>query len=592
MAEKVHQPDINPVIADDNLRVYVIIMLVAACILITVLAFDLNADLIATQLFYLPILYSTWFYPKRGIVVAGTCGIAYEIIGFFNRYPNVIALTALTIQAAIFIGIAGIVTFLIDRIRTDEIRYRTVFEHSQLGIVYVDRRDFSIVFCNRKFASMLHFMPEELRGRRFPDLLHSMTEQERFFSSVKPGEEIKDFETCLTAHDGSIRWVNLSWSGAGDHIISCTAIDINARKLAEKAVNENITKYRQLTENSPTSIVVVQDGAIRFANSAFGRFLGHPVAELIGKDLCAFVDEKNRAECTTIVHSAESKPSIMQEGEFRFMTSTGDVRIAGFFTMPIQHINRPAVLITLIDTTEQQHLEEKIRIDNERRRGIMMTVAHELRTPLQPIMGYLNLLVQDPGGFGLTDETKKILERCIASVDRERQIINQMLDLSVLESGKLQLSVSQFSPSALVGSVIDASGYAVKAEIKTDIPGNLTVTADKDHMFTVIDSLLSNAITYSKPPRFITITYSSDQQDPCHRISVADNGIGIPDYALSSIFEPFQLVDAAKLSRQYGRIGISLSIARKIVQLHGGDITVRSTVGAGSTFTIYLPKNT
>ena len=110
------------------------------------------------------------------------------------------------------------------------------------------------------------------------------------------------------------------------------------------------------------------------------------------------------------------------------------------------HHDEPASLINLVDISEKQRFEDKIQLDNERRRGIIITVAHELRTPLQPILGYLNLLVQDPEGFGILDDTKKILERCLVSVERERQIINQMLELSVLESGRLHLSLLEISP--------------------------------------------------------------------------------------------------------------------------------------------------
>jgi signal transduction histidine kinase len=78
--------------------------------------------------------------------------------------------------------------------------------------------------------------------------------------------------------------------------------------------------------------------------------------------------------------------------------------------------------------------------------------------------------------------------------------------------------------------------------------------------------------------------------DNFHHISIEDNGIGISENAYSSIFEPFQLADAAKLSRRYDRIGLSLSIAKKIVQMHGGDITVESVLSVGSTFTLHLPK--
>ena len=256
----------------------------------------------------------------------------------------------------------------------------------------------------------------------------------------------------------------------------------------------------------------------------------------------------------------------------------------------ILHLEKPATMINIIDISEKQRLSDKIKEDNERRRGIIITVAHELRTPLQPILGYLNLLISDPEGFGIVKETKKILERCLTSVERERQIINQMLELSVLESGKLQLSYSTFKLESLVKSVLDTSGYFSKAEITLDIPESVTLTADMDRIYCVIDSLLSNAVNYSKSPRRIKVFYYSETDDTQHHISIQDNGIGIEKNVFLSIFEPFQLADASKLSRRYDRIGLSLSIAKKVVQMHSGDISVDSKVNSGSTFTIHIPR--
>ena len=156
-------------------------------------------------------------------------------------------------------------------------------------------------------------------------------------------------------------------------------------------------------------------------------------------------------------------------------------------------------------------------------------------------MGYLNLLLEEPEEAGLTEETRKILERCLASADRERQIINSMLDFSVLESGKVQLSCTRFFLAELVQSVIDTNGYSELAEITVSIPPATSVTADMTRIFIVMDSVLSNAIRYTNPPRTIVIDYHSEDADPFHHISVSDNGIGIPDHAKSSIFEPFQL---------------------------------------------------
>ncbi|MDD1695650.1 MAG: PAS domain-containing sensor histidine kinase [Methanoregula sp.] len=350
-------------------------------------------------------------------------------------------------------------------------------------------------------------------------------------------------------------------------------------------------QYRELTEKLPTGILVVKNGIILYANPAFESFSGFSHGEITGKDLEFFVDPADHEEFRTFTRYSNGEKSVPGRGEFRFVTRSGEMRVAILFTQPISHAGEPAVLINLVDISEKQRFEDKIQLDNERRRGIITTVAHELRTPLQPILGYLNLLIQDPGEYGILDDTKKILERCLASVERERQIINQMLELSVLESGRLHLSYSTFPLATLVNSVLDTSGYSAKAEITLEIPDTLVVSADMDRLFGVFDSLLSNAVNFSRPPREISICYRPGIHDSCHFIAVRDNGIGISESAFSSIFEPFQLADAAKLSRRYDRIGLSLSIAKKIMQMHGGDITVESTLNAGSTFTLSLPKD-
>jgi PAS domain S-box-containing protein len=349
--------------------------------------------------------------------------------------------------------------------------------------------------------------------------------------------------------------------------------------------------YHQLAVHSPTSIVVARNGNILYTNPAFSLFSGYSEQEITGKALISYVNPSDREEFTMYVKQCTDVTPTAKRCEFRFVTKSGDIRVALLLATQIMHEGEPEILMNIIDISEKQRFEEKIQLDNERRRGIIITVAHELRTPLQPILGYLNLLVQDPAGFGITDDTKKILERCLVSVERERQIINQMLELSVLESGRLHLSYSRFPLGTLVNSVLDTNGYFSKAEIHIDIPDFLMIYADMDRLFGVFDSLLSNAVNFSRPPREITIVYTSGIDDNYHHISVQDNGAGISESAFSSIFEPFQLADAATLARRYDRIGLSLSIAKKIMQMHGGDITVQSKLNIGSVFTLHLPKN-
>jgi len=574
----------------DIVRTCVIISLAICCTLITALSFSRSIEFINYQLFFIPIIYAAYFYPKRGVLVAFICGIAYQAIGYYYRYPSYEALVTVTSESILFVLIASLIAYFIEKIRVGETRYRSIFEHSQLGIALFNRRDFTIRQTNSRFPAMLDYTPEEITGRSFSSLCLTPAEKDRFLESVEKNEAMENFETRLATKSGAGYWVNLSWNTIDETTISCTAVNINDRKIAEKLNNDNMMKYSQLTENSPNGILLIQDGIIRFSNPSFSVFSGYSKNELAGKTLEEFIDSRDRHEFYEFAKHWSENKNHHQEREIRFVTKNGGIRVGALTSNAILHLEKPAIMINIVDISEKQRLSDKIHEDNERRRGIIITVAHELRTPLQPILGYLNLLISDPDGFSIVEDTKKILERCLASVDRERQIINQMLDLSVLDSGKLQLCYSTFSLMPLIHNILDTGGYVSKAEITLDIPESVTLTADKDRIYSVIDSLLSNAVSYSKPPRKIRIFYRSETVDTPHHISVQDNGIGIDQNVFASIFEPFQLADASKLSRRYDRIGLSLSIAKKVVQMHGGDISVESTVNSGSTFTIHLPK--
>lgn len=372
--------------------------------------------------------------------------------------------------------------------------------------------------------------------------------------------------------------------------LCCHAVTGNETEPDEHEHSSDRAFCGQLTDNSPVGVVIVQDGSIQFTNPAFTNFSGFLSSELHNKNLQPLIDINDREQFSAFANRWKELPGLPDSGEFRFRTQSGELKVAELYTTPALYHGNPATLLNLLDITEKVHLLERIQLETKQRHGVITTLAHELRTPLQPIMGYLNLLIQDPEGFGLTPETQKILARCLTSVDRERQIINKMLDLSQLESGKLVLKYSTFPPLTLVNSVIEASGYAAKAQITLDIPGDISITADIDRLFVVIDSIMSNAINYSQPPRKISISYYSSPTDSHHHLSFQDNGTGIPENALLLIFEPFQLADADSLSRKYDRIGLSLSITKKIMELHGGDITVKSIVNSGSTFTIHIPK--
>jgi PAS domain S-box-containing protein len=544
----------------------------------------------SAQLFYFPIFYATYFYPRKGLFVAGFSAVAYEILAYFYVFPDTGSLVFASGQAILFICIAAAITYFTEKINTSEARYRSIFETSLLGIVLFDENNFLIRLANTRFERMLGYSTGELIGTPFSGFFLTREEQRRFFEYFGSNEEITNFETSLATKDHELVWVNLSWRRINSNLVSCSVIDINQRKIAERIAEEHFTQYKQVTESSPTGILTIREGKIVYANPAFGRFSGYSPDELSGKEIATLIHPDDQAEFTQSCEETGSGVNPPGKAEYRFRTKSGETRLGTLFFTQIVQKGSPAILIDLVDITEREELKQQIVNDDERHRGIISSVANELSTPLQPIIDHLNKLTQDPKTYGVTDETRTILDRVAKSVDRERQIINQMLELSVLDSGKIQLNYTVFLVSSMVKSIIDSRGYLAKAEITTDIPPDLVFEADEDRISIVIDSMLSNAVMYSKPPRRIRISYQSTVQDKMHRLAIQDNGIGITGAQLDEIFQPVQLPESGTTDWKYDRIGLSLSIAKKYIQLHGGYISVDSVVNLGSTFTIHIPK--
>ena len=574
----------------DIVRVFVILSLSLSCIFITAISLERQVGAVYTQLFYFPIIYATYFYPRKGLYLAGICALAFELLSYFYVYPNAVDLISTTGQAILFILVAVVVAYFTEKVNTSEARYRSIFESSLMGIILFDQNTFAIRMTNGCVEQMLGYTEEELRSRNFSSLFSTPEEQRVFYERLGSNADITNFETRLLTKSKEPLWVDLSWRRVTENMVSTSIIDINSRKLAEQAAEESAARYQQVTESSPTSILILRDELIVYTNPSFTRFSGYPAGELLGKDLLTLVHEEDRAEFFKFISTRSEKTGIPEIRECRFVMKNGDVRLGALFFTPIVQRGTPALLINLVDITEREKLKERIQKDTEMRHGIISTVAHELRTPLQPIMGYLNLLTQDPQTYGVTDETRAILDRCAKSVDRESQIINQMLELSVLDSGKIPLAYTKVRVRDLLTTIVDTGGYASKADLVIDAPDDTTMEADESKLSVVIDSMLSNAVNYSKPPRKIRVAYQFSNSEQMHKISIQDNGVGITNSQLDEIFEPFTLPQAGSTLRKPDRVGLSLSIAKKYVQMHGGFISVDSIVNLGSTFTIHIPK--
>ena len=221
----------------------------------------------------------------------------------------------------------------------------------------------------------------------------------------------------------------------------------------------------------------------------------------------------------------------------------------------------------------------------------LANISHELRTPLNAIIGFSDMFLAGMIG-SLTEKQLHKMERLKENGQRLLILINDLLDLTRLEAGRLEITQKPYSPRALADrTAAQMESLAVVGDLKfqtqlsTDLP--ITLIGDEKRVEQVIINLLSNAFKFTKEGS-VTLDMKPDFAEKTWTISVTDTGIGIPPHAVNIIFEEFRQLDGS-YSRAYKGSGLGLTITRNLVRTMGGKISVKSTMGGGSTFTVVLP---
>lgn len=234
------------------------------------------------------------------------------------------------------------------------------------------------------------------------------------------------------------------------------------------------------------------------------------------------------------------------------------------------------------DITELRRLE-KVRQD------FVANVSHELRTPVSTIRGYAETLLE--GAMEDKAHAREFLRIIYDDAERLTKLINDLLDLSRIESGKMKLALEECSLEAVVDKVLAGMNKEARKNsitIKKEIPARLAkIRIDEAAIAQVLFNLVENAIKYNNAGGSVTI--GARETDRGVEVSVTDTGIGIPSEDIPRIFERFYRVDKAR-SRDLGGTGLGLSIVKHIIHAHHGEVSVESRPGVGSTFRFTLPK--
>ncbi|MHB1701618.1 MAG: PAS domain S-box protein [Acidobacteriaceae bacterium] len=479
-----------------------------------------------------------------------------------------------------------------ETLRESEARYRQLVEGS-LGMVCTHDLDGNLLSINTNAALSLGYEVEELIGVSLADLI---PQEFRYGLPKYLGRICDEGEAQGTLHlnhrDGSQRVIayrnKLIELPGRDAYVLGHGIDITEKMQAEEKLRMLIRQSNSILESVGDGIFGIDlEGNATVINPAAAQMLGYEPQELLGKSM-HHLTHHTRADGTPF--PVEDCPIRKSVAAMKTIRVTDDVFWHKDGTsFPVEYVACPqvddghpvGVVVAFTDVTERRQLD---RMKDE----FISTVSHELRTPLTSLRAALGLVA---GGAlnSRPDKMGKMLEIAIGNTERLVRLVNDILDLERIGSGKIELHYTMCNAEDLLHRSADLQQTsAAKADIHFiyDIEP-VNVWADPDRILQTITNLISNAIKFSPPGSTIRLaTRALPNNEAC--IEVHDEGRGIPRDKLEMIFERFQQVDASD-SRAMGGTGLGLAICRSIVQQHGGRIWAASDPGKGSSFYFSLP---
>ncbi len=347
-----------------------------------------------------------------------------------------------------------------------------------------------------------------------------------------------------------------------------------------KVLESERAKGTAILDNMTEGVIALDgQGCVILMNPAAQRILDVVHDQGEKRTLLEVVRDKGLAEWVEMCLALDTAEPCKREIESQLPS----LRIIEVNAMPMPFSSeRRGFLLVLHDITELRRLE-KVRAE------FVANVSHELRTPLTAIKGYLETVLDETRLE--SDTHRRFLEIANSHAERMGRLINDLLNLSDIETGKVVLDPAPVSLGAFVQDVSamfekDAAKKAVK--LVNQVPSDLWVEADRDRLSQILVNLVDNAVKYT--PEGGTVSFLAAKTDTNQiRITVRDTGQGIPPNDLPRITERFYRVDKARVRVQQGGTGLGLAIVKHLVQLHGGTLHVESEYGKGTTIEFLLP---
>ncbi|MEP1646911.1 PAS domain S-box protein [Rhodopirellula bahusiensis] len=530
------------------------------------------------------------------------------------EFPIEIALTPVTLQGKQFF-FASIRDITLRKSHESQMRLLSKAVHSAAnGIVITDcsLEDNPINFVNQGFKEMTGFSDHEILGRNCRFLQGEETDQETVLKiqrALDRGESVRELIKNYRKN-GEAFWNDLYITPVHDEHNTLTHFvgvqnDVTERIEVARHTESNERTIRLLLDSTAEGLFGLDvNGKCTFSNEKAAKLLGYDCgSEIVGQELAELArpcDSEGNPFDEQQLHilSAIRAGDQINRYDERFCRQDGESFPVEYWCHPI-HEGEDVVgaVVTFVDIEDRLQVENELReaklaadAANEAKSRFLANMSHELRTPLSAMLGFTKILQEDP------DESTRLeyLSTIQRNGDYLLRLLGDVLDLSRIEANKFTTATNSVSLGELLADIFETmkmrtQDYQNTLHFDVVEPLPQTITTDSARLRQIMINLIANAIKFAPKGRVDVIARSEAIDGETFLIlKVVDNGIGIADEKLRTLFEPFVQADAT-ISNRFGGTGLGLSITKRLVAALGGTIQVTSTEGQGSEFAIRLP---
>jgi two-component system CheB/CheR fusion protein len=494
--------------------------------------------------------------------------------------------------------IAGVVLTLTDLTALDKARSRlaqlsAIVESSDDAIIG-KTLDGVISTWNRGAQQLYGYTAEEAIGRNIAMLATPGDEKEfeRVLAAIRRGDRVEHVHATRRRKDGSAVEVSLTVSAIRDRdgeLVGVSGIsrDITPLISAQRELEERQSQIRQLLDSTAEAIIGLdREGRCTFCNPACVRMLGYASAdELVGKAILPLIHPD---EDCAIARAFRDGKDVHSDDEV-LRRVDGTTFPAEYWSYPIRRGDKVVgAVVTFLDITERRRAEDEIRTAARRREQFLAMLSHELRNPLAAVLNAVRMMQHDSLDAAGRERCQGVIERQARHMAR---LLDDLLDVSRDRRGKFELRKEDLDLRRPIEAAIESAQPRIEErdiELALSLPDQpLPVRGDHNRLQQVVVNLLHNAATYS--PRGGRVELDLGRENGHAKLRVTDHGMGISPEMLDKIFDLFVQAEQP-LDRSLGGLGVGLSLARTIVELHGGTIDAHSDgAGRGAELLVRLP---